>query len=151
MTAPNDDYIDPDIDFVDGPSPLISSAESLNEIYARAVQWQTVDKSLTATQRALGDAITQSRQALANASIAEVSAPGPPLASPSDVIAALNSSRAALQRALQARTQALQALDQARSNADAPLRQAADVLTARRAITAIIVLLFPVLFYLVMF
>ena len=90
------------------------------------------------------------RQAVASASVNVQETAGLQVATSGEAVAALDRARSALQRAIEARNQALATLEQANGAADIPLRQAADVLTARRAIAAIIVGLFVLLLVVVM-
>jgi hypothetical protein len=120
--------------------PLIAPVP-LDAVFAAAAEWQSVDQRLTASQGALDGAIAKMRQALSSASITVDETPGADVASVDDAIAALDRSRQALTTALNARAKALTALDQARGASDAPLRQAEDILLARRAVAVCVALL----------
>ncbi len=128
----------------DRSQPLIAPV-SMDAVLAAAADWHAFDQRLTASQSALDAAIGKMRQALNSASLTVNETPGPESASIDEAIAALDRSRQALNTALHARTQALAALEQANAVADAPLRQAADILVARRAIFVCIVLLLGVI------
>jgi hypothetical protein len=119
----------------------------MDAVITAAKEWQGVDQRLTASQTALDGAVSKMRQALRSASLAADETAGAQVATIDDAISALDGSRQALNAATKARTQALAALEEARSQSDVPLRQAADVLLARRAIFAIIVLLLLVAGY----
>lgn len=120
----------------------------MDAVLTAAKEWQSVDQRLTASQVTLDTAISTLRQALRTASVTADETAGPQVATIDEAIAALDGSRQALNTAINARAQALAALEQANGASDAPLRQAADVLVARRAIFVIIVLLSLVAAYL---
>jgi hypothetical protein len=131
----------------DRQHPLITPV-SMDAVLTAARDWQGVDQRLTASQSALDSAVSKMRQALRAASLTANETAGPQVATIDEAIAALDGSRQALNSAINARAQALAALEQANTASAVPLRQAADVLVARRAIFVLVVLLFLVVGYL---
>ena len=113
----------------------------MDAVFSAAKEWQGSDQRLTAGQTAIDGAVSKLRQALRSAGITADETTGAQVATLDEAIAALDGSRQALNSALHARAQAVAALEEANSQSEVPLRQAADVLVARRAIFVVIVLL----------
>ena len=121
----------------------------MDAVFAAAAEWQSVDQRLTASQSALDAAVSKVRQALRAAAMTADETPGAQVATVDDAITALDRARQDLNKALAIRTQAIATLEEARGAADVPLRQASDILLARRAIAVIVSLLLALIVMLV--
>ena len=128
------------VDESDPPRALIQ-AVPVDEIVALSAQWAERDKNLSDWLKAIDGSVKSYAASARSTGVTPEQAPSTQYESAGEAIAAMDAARGAIAQAQQAEAKARQTLQDAEKSVESALLRAHDVLIARRAIVAIIVVL----------